>query len=473
MEDNSLHDDLTGDLAAAVRKSWSESQHTARKPGNMATIVDSGNSPIGTPISEPFEESSINTFHTMSNDAIAYQADNGQGFKQPSFAINEITQPVNVPEPDYQLFKHHYSISDDHRDSVVDILHDLELELLEPSPVVSNESHQVEKPYAYREGNAGESRPSISKKLTTTRRGSIQDVQWIRQLLNPRSSFSGSSSNEPRGTNDTMYNNNQSEAATNNSNNSSKCWVTVLKDDSIASVKSVIVLSESIRLTGSKYPLYIIHDAKIDMSKFTKYHIASIPVSLDIFVNIHSLQNNCKWLVLSLFINLVNLFDLVCYISPSCMVIENIDELLDSNEICNEIDNETCVLLTNVLIEEGQREPQLMILKPNNEVSMCIKEYFTIYGDNMDEKLTKLSQMNDFDVLRELFHEIWGEISSTGYLYVLQNDEVIIPQSNHYSKIVDFKSLEPWNKKTFSADNNNTMSDKWYEIWHNFWKNVR
>lgn len=487
MDENPMQDDLLGDLAAAVRKSWSESQHTVKKQtGTSAYLADSGHSPISTPVPEGFDEASIHSFHEMNSpsDMASMHSNNSSdpAFKKP-YAINTMTAPTprhgaahgdhsvhqhhshshdhhhhgSSQEPDYQLFKHHYSISDDHRDSVVEILNDLELESPEPQVLGSVPENKV----SNRDRGA-----SISKQNTTTRRGSIQDVQWIRQLLNPRSSFSGNSANEPpvhygRGTT------NPHETSPYSTLPDSKCWVTILVDDSIEAVKSIIVLSESMRLVQSAYPLYVIHDHKINMSRLRNYNISSIPVSLDDFTGTTGSPVEHKRLILSLFVNLVNAFDLVCYIAPTCMVVENIDELLSSSEICNEIDNETCVLLTNVSV--GDNEPQLMVLKPNHEVSMCIKEYFTIYGDDHDGKIERLSQMDDLDILRELFHDTWGQISSEGYVSILQHD-VPVDQGHAFTKIADFKYLQPWTNKIPAGDN--TYCGRWYRIWNEFCAHV-
>ncbi|GMM57607.1 Ids2 protein [Maudiozyma humilis] len=492
MDSNSLQDDL----AAAVRKSWSESQHTAKK--QTAYLADSGHSPISTPVPEVFEEASIHSFHAMNShsDSASMHSDNSSdpAFKKPfpgadgaamaaPTPVHTAPAPVGTAEhahahahvhehshhhhgADYQLFKHHYSISDDHRDSVVEILNDLELESPEP-PVLSSVPENTT--------SARDRSGSVSKKSTTTRRGSIQDVQWIRQLLNPRSSFSGNSANEPpvhygaRG----AHSQHQESSPPYSAPPDSKCWVTVLPDDSIEAVKSIIVLSESMRLVRSAYPLYVIHDHKINMSRLRNYNISSIPVSLEDFASVTGDESDdsqrSKRLVLSLFVDLVDAFDLVCYIAPTCMVVENIDELLSSAEICNEIDNETCVLLTNVCV--GDDEPQLMLLKPNREVSMCIKEYFTIYGDGDDHagKVERLRRMDDLAILRELFHDTWGQISSEGYVSILQHD-VPVDQGHAFTKIADFKYLRPWSNKIQAGDN--TYCGRWYRIWNEFYTHV-
>ncbi|SMN22844.1 similar to Saccharomyces cerevisiae YJL146W IDS2 Protein involved in modulation of Ime2p activity during meiosis [Maudiozyma saulgeensis] len=520
MQNNPLQDDLTGDLAAAVRRSWSESQDTARRQGGGPSYTaDSGDSPISTPVPEPFEDVSIHKFNSVfpqSNSSSVSESGDGNHFKQPKLPsqqqqqqpiiINESTGPQhfnqfygnhqhisthnnnnseandnkNNKEPDYQLFKHHYSISEDHRDSVVEILNDLELESPEPETIQHSASPRLPVQHPIHGAISREHRTSVSKQSTTTRRGSIQDVQWVRQLLNPRSSFSGRSLNEP------TTNNGSTGFNTMSSNNSStfcpggvsydvpsdnKCWVTILVDDSIEAVKSVVVLSESVRLSGSIYPLYVIHDKQINMSRFNNYNVASIPISLENFTKTSNQIRLQNWLILSLFINLVDHFDVVCYISPTCMLVDNIDEILTSDAVCDEIDNETCVLLTNDVVD-NKDEPQLMILKPNLEVSMCIKEYFTMYGDGNDNKLEKLQTMNDFDVLKELFHDTWGHISSNGYVSVLREDINFATTNQVFSKVTDLKYLQPWNNKIIKNDDEGTMCGRWRKLWRDFCQNV-
>ena len=513
MRNNQLDEDLTGDLAAAVRRSWSESQNSTgrlqREVSSTSILGDSGHSPISTPIPEPIYENdddssaSIHRFNASYTQSISSTTseNNSDSIKQQSQHSQQQDTPVlmntfsgQVPynnlqrqhqqnnphmhtrEPDYQLFKHHYSISEDHRDSVVEILNDLELESPEPETLPQNVSPNLPSQQQHHPIHgiiSREPRTSISKQSTTTRRSSIQDVQWVRQLLNPRSSFSGKSINEPPNNQINVSSNiTRSGSVPYNIPTDNKCWVTILVNDSIEAIKSIVVLSESVRLSRSMYPLYVIHDNKINMSKLNSYNIASIPISLDDFKDLpKNNENNTNWLILSLFINLVDHFDVVCYISPTCMIIENIDELLSCEEVCNEIDNETCVLLTNAT-KDINEQPQLMILKPNQEVSMCIKEYFTLYGN--DNKLEKLSKMNDFDVLKELFHDTWGHILSDGYISVLLQDIDIRINQQQISKIADFKFLQPWNNKNYNDNNNNdTLCGKWCKIWEDFCKNVK
>ncbi|CAB4255125.1 similar to Saccharomyces cerevisiae YJL146W IDS2 Protein involved in modulation of Ime2p activity during meiosis, appears to act indirectly to promote Ime2p-mediated late meiotic functions [Maudiozyma barnettii] len=513
MQNNPLQDDLTGDLAAAVRRSWSESQNTARRQGGGPSYTaDPGHSPIGTPVPEPFEDVSIHKFNStypQSNSSSLSESGNAPHFKQPKLPLQQQNQPIiineatghhafdqfyhnhhtngnnntkdnkNGKEPDYQLFKHHYSISEDHRDSVVEILNGLELESPEPETMQHSASPRLPEQHPIHGTIPREHRTSVSKQSTTTRRGSMQDVQWVRQLLNPRSSFSGRSVNEPPANGNSTASNSVKNNNTGSCSGSvsydfptdNKCWVTILADDSIEAVKSVVVLSESVRLSGSIYPLYVVHDNQINMSRLNNYNVASIPISLEHFIKTSNESPHNNWLILSLFINLVDHFDVVCYISPTCMLVDNIDEILTSDAVCDEIDNETCVLLTNDVID-NKEEPQLMILKPNQEVSMCIKEYFTMYGDGNDNKLERLQTMNDFDVLKELFHDTWGHISSNGYVSVLHEDIYLATANQSFSKITDFKYLQPWNNKITKDNGDSTLCGRWRKLWTDFCQNV-
>ncbi|CCF58787.1 hypothetical protein KAFR_0F01900 [Kazachstania africana CBS 2517] len=451
MNFDNLPEDLAGELGDAIRKSWSESKDSSAYTANVSGYEDS---PIGTPLNEPVETE----VHEVLNTHPEVLRESSGTTRDDTPIIIEAAKQAQ--EPDYQLFKHHYSITEN-RDSMADILNDLDLGGSPEPPIVSPEV-----PLNFTQGELQSNQQAIPmerRQSLNTRRSSIQDVQWIRQLLNPRSSFSASSSNEPTVIPSRLPPGHDGRTP-------SKCWVTVLSEDSIEAIKSIIVLNQSLKLVGSKYSLYILHDSRINSAKLSKYHINFIGIPIE------NLNLNPKldkyWYILSIFINLVNLFDLVCFIAPTCMVIDNIDELLESSEICDEIDNETCVLLTNISndVEKESNDAQIIIVKPNNEVAMCIKEYFTVYDNNQEnnDKLNKLSKMNDFDVLRELFNETWGHISSDTYVKLLT--ENVSGSTLNFIKIIDFKKLKPWNLK--NVINDNTVCGKWCEIWQQFWKNT-
>ena len=132
----------------------------------------------------------------------------------------------------------------------------------------------------------------------------------------------------------------------------------------------------------------------------------------------------------------------------------------------------------------------MIIFKPSNDVSMCIKEYFTLYGNDKESlhKMDKLLQMTDSQVLKELFGETWGNISSDGYVTVLELNDESLNISNfvqkdgestrrNNAKILDFKNVKPWemdisNLNKGQRDENNVIN-KWYQIWQEFWNTYR
>lgn len=598
-------DELPEDLAAAIRKSWSAPQETPLIPEGrsftpLGNVNNAGSdSPIGTPtISDTNLTGMSNQNETLPlvpNNSTSVNGDtpvnivSGDGNTANEGNVMEgtmesLTNGINsMKQPDYQLFKHHYSISENARESVSDILHELDIESSEsPSPnelmqnidsnmqqqqqeqqsqffqqptlrnpfssnssrsASNNQSNQFDSneinPRNVNYNNMNPTSNTSSRSSSnnnnnnnnydraripnrmTTRRGSIQDVQWIRQLLNPRSSFSGPSQTE-MSTNDPFLQQRYQRGigslvpplpslSVNSSTGSSrssdsipeitKCWVTVLKDDSIESVKSMIVLYYSLSVTNSKFPMYVLYDPKLDVSQLMKYKINTVPIRKEYFqdmgkANMDNEQYqelfNKNWFILSLFVTFINSsYELVCYITPSSMIIDNIDELLEDPNINNEIDNETCVLLTNSMTasNDNDNEPQLIIFKPNQEVAMCIKEFFTLYGDDNERliKINKLLQTSDYQVLKELFGETWGIISSDGYVNVLEPNEESLNINNfivtndgtneprQIAKILDFKKIKPWNMKlSSSTDNGNgNVINKWNEIWLEFWNTYK
>ena len=172
---------------------------------------------------------------------------------------------------------------------------------------------------------------------------------------------------------------------------------------------------------------------------------------------------NFKWCKLFLFFSLIDRFELICYLSPTCLVLQNIDELLESTEVSDEIDNETCVLLSNkvnyinedlVSVNQDQSsaenyddDPQIIILKPNRAVAMCIKEYFTIYGNDFEgeSKRSMFHQMNDLQIMKALFGDKWSYIDSVGYCAV---PIASVPANRLNYKIIEFKILKPWKSST-------------------------
>lgn len=548
-------DELPDELADAVRKSWSAPQETPFFQGQEFTpnpIPSGSHSPIGTPIisstnlasmTNPDEALPLSHKHANNND----MAMSGKDENMPDTSTGDSSHSGSEqPHSDYQLFKHHYSISEKNtRESVSDILHELDIDKSRSnSPGILAQSsnstvsqradeymsqqqilqqQQLRNPFstgneANNDGSNAYSKSVLSADFDnnkipsnysnnsrlpnhmTTRRSSIQDVQWMRQLLNPRSSFSGPSKAE-MSRNDLYLQrhnvgNNSSTGSSDSMSEITKCWVTTLRDDSIQSVKSMIVLYHSLSLTNSKYPIYVLVDSKIDTSQLKRYNINTISIPTEYFqddsCNSNPALSNTseyqsllakKWLVLSLFVSFIQSnYELVCYISPSSMIVDNIDELLDDPDINNEIDNETCVLLSNVTINDSE-EPQIIIFKPNKEVSMCIKEFFTLYGDDYEKltKITKLLRITDSDVLKELFGETWGKISSDGYVNVLEpTDESLninnfiqgdgnSNSNNNTAKILDFKKVKPWDMKLSNENTDGNVVSKWYHVWLEFW----
>lgn len=541
-----LGEDLPADLADAVRKSFSEPQNKTfpQIHGLTSILQSSRDSPIGTPIasttnltSMPNPDEILQTYGTvaLNKDEIL-----------PGTSRNSNVQET-PKQSDYQLFKHHYSISENARESVADILHELDIrsgDSISPQPsslhstnVVSNVcmqqqypegvisqqkmfQQQLRNPFSGKTDNnnnnnknnvskididtnanitINDNKPGTTLNQMATRRSSIQEVQWVRQLLNPRSSFSGPSQNTL--TVDDSFLQKYSTRTTggplpDRKEEVTKCWVTILKeDDSIGSIKSIIVLYHSLLLTNSKYPMYVLHDPDIDVSELRKYNVSTVSIPKQYFQNDPSSINPTlladptyqsltkkKWFILSLFVSFIETnYELICYITPTSMVIDNIDELLEDQVINNEIDNETCVLLSNVTVSELE-EPQLIIFKPSREVAMCIKEYFTMYGSDKESmyKVDKLLEMRDSEVMKELFGETWGKIASDGYVNVLESDDGSLDINNFIrrdgesiakksAKILDLKRVKPWDKEIsegneYKKDTNNVVYI-WYQMY--------
>ncbi|CAI4043543.1 hypothetical protein SKDZ_10G0690 [Saccharomyces kudriavzevii ZP591] len=457
-----ISEDITGDLAAAVRKSWSESQENP-------LLLNFNNSPIGTPTDRYSPEPAIAMEgDTMNPSSLA----RGSGQEQQRlYNSAQSREKYDQQQQDYQLFKHHYSLGQETRESVADILNDLTLGSPEPSERISPIRQ-----------------PSVDVPPLTTRRSSIQDVQWIRHLLNPRSSFSGVSGNEPA-------------SSPNDLLNQSRAWITILHDSSAESLQAVIVLAQSLKNVNSQYSLWVLHPSEVNAFQLRQVGIKTLIIDeyINLFLNFgtgsgfndssqvtetkHDL--NFKWCKLFLFFSLIDKFELICYLSPTCLVLKNIDELLESPEVSDEIDNETCVLLSNKvnyingeLASIGQdrncdrvydEDPQVIILKPNSAVAMCIKEYFTIYGNDFEgeSKRSMFHQMNDLQIMKALFGDKWGYIDSGGYCAVPVTS---IPADTLNYKIVDFRILKPWERENyiFAGQHLDSIMNKWLDIWRDF-----
>lgn len=404
---DSFPDNFNTELADAVRKSWSEPQNNLEQ----LSLTDS---PVGTP---------TNHSNYTPSSASLISSNKSASVTSPQPAIDSM---VDDGANGYQLIERHYSLTENTTESISDILIDLNLGTPECEETVQDTQPMP------------------------IRRGSLQDVQRVRQLLNPRSSFSGISSNEPE-----------------EPKQGSMGWVTILKDDKPESLRPVIVLDRSLRQVSSKYRLCVLHSEQTNASELRNVGIETICFEevLPELLN-NTIHSNS---IIILFIALVNRFDLVCYLAPTCMAIENIDELLDSEEICNEIDNETCVLLTNESPDSQNEEyPQIIILRPSSDVAMCIKEFFTVYGNDENGRKSKLCCMKDSDVLKTLFNETWGHLSSEGYCTTLTTTSESESCQPFY-KIADFKILKPWNVQKDAGDIvEDSLTEQWHLLWLDF-----
>ncbi|KAL3230577.1 IME2-dependent-signaling protein [Nakaseomyces bracarensis] len=528
-----FQDGFSGELDAALRKSWSESQRDVSNDDEVEDFFKNGgrmgnalgglmNSPIGTPsnvsqyemdldvetdteVTEAATRDSTAASTNTSTNASTKNSGETPLFNENvgSIIVTHALDSRHSPSPhssttdtktasqqgdgraqhpttshresfnkseelrhdqnsDYQIFKHHYSMPDNKKESVTNILNDLNLG-----------SEQEEKA----DPGIVPLRKRSSNSMSTARRSSVQDIQWMRQLLNPRSSFSGTSVNEPVLTTNKSgsieTNSSLASASTSSSDHPpNKCWVTVIDRDEI--IPAIVVLHRTLRSSNSKYDLVVLHPYTFDPSELHRRGITStISFSECVATDLNdpALQLNSEqetrtiianWNKLSVFLSLVGHYDLVCYISPSCMVLQNIDDLLDSQEIFDEIDNEMCVLLTNQdSTKKDEKDPQIIMLKPNKEVAMCIREFFTVYSNSAQERKNKLMKLKDLDVLKELFGDTWGYISTDSYCKTIQHDEAF-PRGNSMIRIIDFKNLAPWDHLHNTIVNDDTLCARWF-----------
>lgn len=391
-------DEFNLELADAVRKSWSEPQEV---PCESSALF----SPVGTPPAGSFCGSSTGSFVSSNN----------QG--------SLVTPPMTssgVPEETGQNVERHYSLTENTHESISDIMVDLSL------------------------GDTQEASPELELQPRPIRRGSIQDVHRVRHLLNPRSSFSGSSTDEPTVPREENVG-----------------WVTILADDRPETMKPIIILDRSLQAVKSKYRLHVLHDRQTNAAELAACGIKTVCFDETLPKSFRCATGSSS--VLSLFIALVDRLELACYLAPTCMVMENVDELLESDEICNEIDNETCVLLTKESSEgEAKGCLQIMILRPSIDLAMCVKELFTVYGDHGEAQEGKMSYKDDFDVLRTLFNQTWGHLSSDEYCATPGFEQ----STDKQYKIVDYRLLKPWIESEESATN--SLCERWRLAWQDF-----
>lgn len=400
-------DEFKLELEDAVRKSWSEPQEV---PCQTSTTF----SPVGTPPTRSCYGSSTGSFMSSTHQgSLVTPPMTSNGILDDTFSGRNVER--------------HYSLTENTHESISDILVDLSLA---DAPEVAPQSQVPPRP---------------------VRRGSIQDVQRVRQLLNPRSSFSGASADEP-----TVP---KEEKAG---------WVTILNDDRPETMKPIIILHRSLQAVKSKYRLHVLHDGQTNAAELAACGIKTICFDEPLPELLRCAVGSSS--ILSLFIALVDRLELACYLAPTCMVTENVDELLESEEICSEIDNETCVLLSKESsVEAGQTYLQIMILRPSKDIAMCVKELFTVYGDDRegDAQKVKRSYRDDFDVLRTLFDDTWGHLSSEEYC--------LTPQFQSFSekqyKIIDYRLLKPWVESEESTTN--SLCERWRLAWQDFERSWR
>ncbi|SCV01791.1 LAMI_0G13762g1_1 [Lachancea mirantina] len=358
------------------------------EPSDPPLFSESSNSPIGTP----------------------------QEGSACSSGTHESSNPDSSEE--YHLWKHHYAISDDAKTTnpqgeLMNVLQELEFSE-QPRP------QQV-------------------------RRSSIEDVSKIRQWLNPRSSFSGAPTNELNWQNSAQ----------------NRCWISILSDE--RDMGPIRVLDFTLRACHSRYTLYVLvpHDledlakelAKLGIHVIAMEKIAprlvpklvpdstSSPSDAPFFGN---------WNLLAPFLCLRDSFELVCYLSPRCAVLANVDELLASETVSDEIDNETCVLLTNTTDEP----PMMIVLRPNDGIEACIREYMSIYiSKDSNEKWSRLQNSTGLDVLKELFKDSWGVVAGE---YCQRGPGTL----SSGIKIVENPNNEPWSSQS---------SDEITSIWRRAW----
>lgn len=405
--------DIPGDLASAMRKSWSDALQAAGHDS------PSDSPQVSTPI--PTQ----NTSGTASTSLLSSPEKDGA-------------------HPDhYQLLKHHYAISDD-------------------APPRSNSIIDAEGLLGMlQELEFGEE----VARIPTARKGSIEDVHRIRQLLNPRSSFSGASSSELG-----LDHPGMAASAVSSSSSSAaeerKGWVTTLDQDDI---RPILVLAHSLSLCHSRYRLHVLYSDTFARAaaQLASYHIETVRVDEVLPTVVEQTATAAQqprpdgspsWSRLRVF-SLFARFDLVCFLSPTLLVLTNMDELLESPVLTEEVDNETCVLLSN-----STASPDVILLRPHSEIAACIQEFLTVYLINgvleTNEKWRRLTRCSDVDILSELFQDAWSLVDS-GYCYSAGSlaDERV-PEG---AKALQLGALRPW------ATNSESACGK---IWFSFWNDL-
>lgn len=240
----------------------------------------------------------------------------------------------------------------------------------------------------------------LDDNVRNKRRTSMEDIFKVRHYLNPRSSFSYSSTNV-------------------------RCWVTVIND--ISEVPCVVALNSSLRTHESKIILCVIipndWDVELPELPFLK------------FIKLPRVSFECNELTILTLWNHLD-FEFCCYLSPYSILQSNIDEILLNEEVFQEIDNETCVFLANETYS-NKNEIMFLLFKPSLEIGTVVDEFLKVYsGDST--KLKQLSENDTWDILNTLFGEAWGVVGRDCY-YTLHEET-----DSTNAALVNFRLLKPW-----------------------------
>lgn len=232
------------------------------------------------------------------------------------------------------------------------------------------------------------------------RRASIEDVFKVRQYLNPRSSFTCCSTNN-------------------------RCWITMIKK--VSEIPCVIALNSSIRTHGSKILLCVVipdnWTVELPNLAFVKFLRQPLPIVQNENLFLLTLWNNLD-------------YEFCCYISPYAILQNNIDGMLLDEEVFQEIDNETCVLLANQTYKR-KNEIVILIFKPSSEIKIVVQEFLSVYNSDSG-KLKQLENCDAWDALNALFGEAWGVVSED-CCQTLADDETVKDVS-----LLNFCYLKPW-----------------------------
>ncbi|CDO96166.1 unnamed protein product [Kluyveromyces dobzhanskii CBS 2104] len=240
----------------------------------------------------------------------------------------------------------------------------------------------------------------IDNNVRNTRRTSMEDVFKVRHFLNPRSSFANGGAN-------------------------SRCWVTIINQ--VSEIPCAVALNSSLRAQDSKLILCVVipNDWDIQLPE----------VAFLTFVRLPKVTFADKELTLLTLWSHLD-YELCCFLSPFTIIQVNIDEMLLDDEIFQEIDNETCVFLTN---DTYQRKEDIVFLlfKPSVEIGTAVNEFLKVYnGDSA--KLMQLQKTDAYDALKTLFGEAWGFVGKD------LCETLYEPSVSSNACIINYKILQPW-----------------------------